>query len=139
LLSKHIIKAKDVMALLSEDIKSQVKDIRVMVNHGQPMWVVFLAGGGAYLYEPLNKDHEMCLDVAGVKPAYGKIYFCRKARILRFEETPEPSGDKYFSVFLCRPSFMLLWREVRELWFTQDPISGPGCGSFVKWFRHFAI
>ena len=137
LLSKHIITKKDVMALLPEDIKSQVKDIQVLVNHGQPRWVIFLRSG-AYLYEPLNKDHEMILDVSGVKPAYGKIYLCRKARVLRWEESEELNGDKYYAVFLCRPHHMVLWRELKNTWFTQDE-SGPGFGTTVKWFRHFDI
>ena len=137
LLSKHIIKRSDIMALLPENIKSQVKDIEIMVDRN-PRWIVFLKGGGAYHYEPLNKDHEMYLDVAGIKPAYGRIYLYRKTRVLRYEETPEPKGNKYYAVFLCRPHIMLFWREVKEWWFTQDA-SGPGCSTYVKWFRHYDV
>lgn len=110
-----------------------------MVDHGQPRWIIFLEGGGCYHYEPLNKEHEMVLDVSGVKPAYGKIYLVRKARILRFEEFPEPRGNKYYSVFLCRPHTMILWREVKEFWFTQSLEEGPGCATYRKWFRHYAV
>lgn len=138
LLSKRIIRKSDIMALLPEDVKSQVKDIKVMVDR-DPRWIIFLKGGGAYHYSPLNKDHEMYLDVAGIKPAYGKIYICRKTRVLRFEEKPEPDGDKYYSVFLCRPSFMLLLREVKEWWYTQEYISGPGFSTFCRWFRHYNV
>ena len=138
LLSKRVIKKSDIEALLPEDIKSQVRDIRVMVDHGQPMWMIFLVGGGAYLYEPLNKDKEMIFDVSGIRPAYGKIYLCRKARVLRYEEKQEPSGNKYYTVFLCFQHAMFFWREVREFWFTLDK-SGPGCIWFPKWFRHYNV
>ena len=137
LLSKHIIKSDDIMALLPQEIKEQVRNIEVMVDRN-PRWVIFLKGGGAYHYEPLNKDKEMYLDVSGVKPAYGKIYLCLKTRVLRREESEELKGDKYYAVFLCRPRHMLLWRELKNTWFTQDE-SGPGFGTTVKWFRHFDI
>lgn len=139
LLSKHIIKSKDVMALLPEDVKGQVKDIRVMVDHGQPRWVVFLKSGGCYHYEPLNKDHEMIFDASGVKPAYGKIYFCRKARVLRYEDTPEPRENKYYPVFLCRPHTMIFVWEIKEWWYYQTLVEGPGCSTYCKWFRHFDV
>ena len=45
---------------------------------------------------------------------------------------------KYRTVYLCHRNFMFLYKEVKELWFTQDEESGPGYSWWNRYFRIYA-
>ena len=130
LLSKRIIKVKDIFKLLPDKVKENVEGICILVNDGLPRWFIFLWGEGAYVYKP--HSGEMEYDPYAKMVSYGRIFTWRKGRYLRAVD----GSVKTFSVYLCRPHHMVLWREVREYWmFDED--GETGFSNTCKWFRRY--
>lgn len=130
LLSKRVVCKKDILHLLPKDMQESVEEICVLVNDGLPRWFIFLWGEGAYVYKPHSGVMEY--DPYAKMVSYGRIYLYRKGRYLRVVD----GSIKTFSVYLCRPHHMVLWREVKEYWMF-DEAGVAGYSTTCKWFRRY--
>lgn len=130
LLSKRVIKTKDIFQLIPAKLQGNVETICVLVNEGLPRWFIFLWGEGAYVYKP--HSGEMEYDPYAKRVSYGRIYLWRKGRYLRSNN----KRIKTFSVYLCRPHHMVLWREIREYWDFDEAGAAGYCRS-SRWFRRY--
>ena len=130
--SKHIITKKTVLEFLPESLSDVVKDIRVVVDNNVAVWLIVLRGNiGVYTYTPYS--HKIIFKPLGYP--FGQLYLAHFSRYLRKEDKPEEEGYKYKTVYLCWRNIMILYKEVKELWFTQDEKSGPGCSWWNRLFR----
>ena len=133
--SKSIITKKTIKALLPESVSDVVKDIHVVVDNNVVVWLIVLRGNmGLYTYTPYTS--KIVFKPLGYP--FGQIYLTHFARYLRKEDKPEEEGYKYRTVYLCHRNFMFLYKEVKELWFTQDEESGPGYSWWNRYFRIYA-
>lgn len=133
LLSKRVIKAQDIIALVPEEVRKDVVGAYVYVNENIPFWLI-LCGAGGYTYIP--HSGEMVHEPYAHMIRYGRIYLSRKARYKRSEITNGIDTHKTFAVYVCRPRHMYLWKEVREYWYSNE--TGPvGYSVASKLFRRF--
>lgn len=131
---KHIIRRRDIINLLPEEIKESVENAFVYINEGQPLWVIYLeSNSGGFLYRPFSG--EMIYEPYAKKMDFGRIYFWREARYLRWQESPKRQGRKIYTVYICRPTRMYLLKETCYFW--VDDGTGPGFCSTTKRFRAF--
>ena len=133
---KNIITGKDIIALLPEEIKGQIDETYVYVDFGQCIWLLFLKeSNGAYKYLPFSGEANY--SPYARKLNYGRIWLWRKSRYLRTTSNTKTESKKTYTVFLCRPTFMFLWREVREYLVTEEGEGDVWSARNTKWFRAF--
>ena len=131
---KHIIGEKDIINLFPEEMRKEVEVAYVFVNLGQAQWVIFLKDDvGGYTYQPFSK--EMVYDPYIKKIDWGRIFFWRKSRYLRDHYINKGTEKKVFTVYICRPKHMILWREVKR--YELEDKDGPGYSTKSRWLRAY--
>lgn len=134
--SKRVISGKDIYSILPEEIKTQVEKICVVIDNGQPVWVILLnEGTGGYRYYPYSG--ELLYDPYANVYHFGKIYFGRMARYLRWTQTPAKKNglsNKIYSIYFCTCHHMILTGEVFEYWM-MDEYDDPGCSTEFHFHR----
>lgn len=135
--SKRVITSRDIYNILPEKIKEKVEEICVLIDNGQPVWIIFIKGDVCPGYRYYPHSGELIFDAYAKIYHFGKIYFGRLARYLRVTQVPEEKSglsNKVYSIYFCTRRKMTLWGEALEYWMNDDE-GCPGCSTEHHWFR----